>query len=54
MKTTSDIVGLSFANDCTHKRPMWLYLKTSRALYESPNNGSTTSKAFSSFQESQT
>lgn len=54
MKTTSDMVGLSSTNDCTHKRPMWMHLKTSQASYESPNNGSATSKALSFFQESHT
>ena len=29
MKTTSDMEGLSIGLSCTHRRPMWMHLKTS-------------------------
>ncbi|KAK2978977.1 hypothetical protein RJ640_017541 [Escallonia rubra] len=54
MNATSDIEGRSFANSCTHKSPMWMHLRTWCAWYNSPNDGSATSRALPSLHRSQT
>ena len=50
IETTSNMVGLSIALSCTHKRPTWMHLNTSNGGHDSFSMvESTSSKPLPSF-----